>query len=964
MRIIYSFLLTVFLTGTLSASPEWTISPGTCEAGGLHLAEKNEAPGLYFISQGISSASIPWIVGTEPFEFQCSIEITKGREAAWRWPGVAVSIASGIPGSMGDDDIALSLSVHQQGIICAVRKSGLYRAGEKRPNVWHFQDASASPRYILNMGGAGGHDYSLKWPTKSLAGTRVHFQLRRDTDNALHFSVWYENKIGTPWWTGTWQLPQNLARIPLRHLSVTTVLNPNSYKIPALPIREVDEMRGRIFDLRGRILSRSPDHNIAWFCQPDQQLQHHYLLQRLEPREASPEGGDEVVLVGNGFDENVSVTINQKPAAIVSVINKNRLQIRVPPGVPGPANVTVKRGSVTFKGSPSFGYAPHPHLWFTSETLNQLKDKFTLPQFKEYRRLILDKATAPRTELGRYGAPNHAAIIHAYLWAYLLRGERRYEEKLEEALEALLTGTDELPRETHGAPGRRHRILDIDEFMCHNAEAVATVYDALFKELTPEKRSQCIRYLDRHLDYYRDRIKAHDWWYANNPSNTVAVGNGCLGITALALRYSTPPAEDLVTKAVETISSRYRGIADDGGCIEGALYWDYGFTYQLLFGHALKTTTGDDRGLLSQERIKKVPEFVKTQLGGSGRFFTFNDTQPWLTGAGVCASLGSQLDNNLLRWLADKTIHEAATGGTEVFTRPQFYAFAFRARDLKPAPAGFPGVPLADFLPVLNWGVLRSDNSFTPGLVVGVKGRGGATTHHAQEDAGGFVIDARGESLLIDPGYYQGKATAHSVLLFEGKGPHSRGRAAITKAETTDKWRSLVLDAKGAYKDRKLKHYRRVFLLYGDKAALVLDDIKTEAKHAVQCHYQCGHAAKVLPDLRSAVIEGKETSLLVKTFGPNLQLNVEGPLDFGRSWVFAQSHEFSWHRLTGSFSFSQNTSPLVTVFLPFDRSASVPQCEASYNPDRITVTLPGGMTAEFLKEAAGWRFVKNRRKEQ
>jgi hypothetical protein len=193
------------------------------------------------------------------------------------------------------------------------------------------------------------------------------------------------------------------------------------------------------------------------------------------------------------------------------------------------------------------------------------------------------------------------------------------------------------------------------------------------------------------------------------------------------------------------------------------------------------------------------------------------------------------------------------------------------------------------------------------------------------------------------------------VLLFDGKGPDPRGLASITETGTKGKWRRLCLDAAKAYKEPPLKHYRRLFVLYGEKAALVLDDITSDANHSVQSQYQCGHAAKVLPDLRSAVIEGKEIHMLVKTFGPDLQLDVEGPLDFGRSWVFAQSEEFSWHRITGSFS-SPDPNPLITVFLPFEKTAPAPECRASYDADRITVTLPDGTSAEFRKGKQGWRF--------
>jgi hypothetical protein len=320
---------------------------------------------------------------------------------------------------------------------------------------------------------------------------------------------------------------------------------------------------------------------------------------------------------------------------------------------------------------------------------------------------------------------------------------------------------------------------------------------------------------------------------------------------------------------VETIREKYQGMAADGGCVEGNLYWDYGLTYQLLFGHALLHATGDDRGLLANETLARVPEFVETQLGGDGRLFTFNDTQPWLTGLAVCADLGSRLDNDLLRWLADRTAREATTGGTEVFTRPQFYALAFRARDAKPGPSEFPGVPTVEHLRVLQWGVLRSDGAaLRPGLVLGIKGRGGPTTHHAQEDLGSFVLHARGEVLLLDPGYYQGDASAHSLPLVDGRGPDRRGSATITEAGERGPWRWMTVDATDAYGGTGVQRLRRLFVMNGDRATILLDDLVSERPARTRCQLQCAHATTTTPDGHGAVVLGERTKLLVRTFGP------------------------------------------------------------------------------------------------
>ena len=68
-------------------------------------------------------------------------------------------------------------------------------------------------------------------------------------------------------------------------------------------------------------------------------------------------------------------------------------------------------------------------------------------------------------EIGQVGTSSHAAILHAYLWAYFLSEKPDYKNRLMEAVDALLLGSDRLPAMEHGHPGRRRQALRVDSFM-------------------------------------------------------------------------------------------------------------------------------------------------------------------------------------------------------------------------------------------------------------------------------------------------------------------------------------------------------------------------------------------------------------------------------------------------------------------------------------------------------------------
>jgi hypothetical protein len=1003
---------------------EWKIAHAGGDAPGIVRKAGSERPGLHFVTQGLATASAPWDIGAEPFEFSFEIQFDYGSKRPWRWPGIMIGLASAAPEDMDEEDVTIFAGAIAQGVITGVRTGPFFDGHEVRPGVWRWTGRNASPRYALNMGGAGGHDYSVQWPSKRVDGLKLRFEIARTADDAVSLTVYHPHSNGRPWWTGQWPLPEELQEIPLSHLIVKTVVGPEVTGDPDKRIREIDEYRGRVFGIQGRkangpqwprierleakpgpladgstltlfgkgfaagttveingqrvqdaifVSEQQLDITLA-HLQPGQfntlavvhpsGLAADYpagipagrFVARIEPREALPEGGDMVTLAGGGFDESTAVTIGGVEAAVVRRQGPSRLQVRVPASTQvGPAKVEVTgSGGEVFGGEPNFGYAPHPYVWFDEAGLARLREKFNSPAMANYRRLIIQYANRPEEEIGKIGQPNHSAILHAYLWAYLLTGEAEYKTRLMTSLDELLVGSDRFPSGVFGHPGQLRQQVKFDEFWCHNAEAVATIYDTLFAELAPRRRTQLLVYLDRAQAYYIDRVKRRDWWYWNNPSNTVAVGNGCGGIVAIALRHCTPSSAEAVDLGVDAIMERYRGIAEDGGCVEGNLYWDYGFTYQLMFGVALENATGDDRGLLSQPRYEKTPDFVKTQLGGAGRMLVFNDTQPWLTGVGVSALFGGRLDDDLLRWFADETVAAAANQTTRVFTRPQFYSLAFRVRDAKPAPAQFPGVPTVAYLPTLNWGVLRSDEqAWKQGLVVGVKGRDGATTHHAQEDLSGFTLDARGEALLIDPGYYQGNADKHSLPLIDGAGPNRRGRALIEDATACQDWRTMTVDASDAYKD-KAERMRRVLVMHKDEAVIVLDDIVPKAGGRITHHLQCGTPANIdQGDASAAVVQGNQTWLTVRLFGPSVSLSCDGPLDFDRSWVYAEE-ETTWYRLSGEYTAEQG-KPLVTVLLPHNKDTAAPEVTCEYKSKEIRVKLPGGETVVFAETATGWK---------
>lgn len=993
----------------------WTIATNP-ETQGLRWYKENERPGFTFLARSLPAymktgdyAYAAWPVGTRPFELNWDVTLDQAFSQTWFYPGVAVALSSAPADKMTEKDISVTIAVNFAGVACSVRQGDLY---ELCKGPYPAPNSSMGDRQLSNTAERRGDIPSISWPDRYVDGTKLSLRITRDENSLLTFTV-YNSQLPEgatkPWDVERWQMPQYIAQIPLNYIVIK--------RIPVLSVHQGYAgfiYRGTVNNIQGRLLSAaaaphvtgytpgkpvlnssvpiilqgegftrmtqvriagkagkvhyiSPKElrvilpalpvNMRYPCEirnADGQttdlsdgLPYGRLLERVEPHEALPVGGDIVTLLGAGFEKNTTVLVGGKQAEIVQLINAGKMKVRVPAGNAGQTAVVLSTGKIPFVGSPNFGYAGHPYLHFNQQDLPALRKKFTDPQFADYHAVILrngQQGLETKLPITSDFFNSGTALIDELLWAYLLTGDTVYKDKL------LLVLTDAVKQRSFA------------DFHLMTVTSMSAAYDALFAELTPEERTMLQDYLDKALSAYLRLAHGGDWFLGagSNVSNTVAVSN-CGGMmVALSLLNSVPEAKEAVDLAARN-ALRYRDgcLAPDGGCVEGTLYWDYGMTYYLMLGNALRNVTGDDRGLLTNPRVQANPNFLEMILGGDGQMITFNDTQPWLTGMAICAWHDAQSENQLARWMADRMAHELATGGLRVNERPQFFSYAFLWRSEKPAATTFPGIPTVAVLKSMQWGTLRSESAFQPKLVVGVKGSTGQLTHHAQNDLGSFVIQANGEAFVIDPGYYQSEATAHSLPLIDGQGPNITG-AAITDSGELGTLRWMTLDATNGYGIATTR-VRRTFVLCGNQALVVLDDLlpATNAPGIVTTQIQAGQKTVVETDQRSALITGKNSLLQLHVFGPKIALQANGPRDFAASWVFqemAKAGQVAWFSITGKYTIDEKT-PLITIFTPTLTTQKAPAVDVQYQDDVIRVQA-GDQLLKFSKSPSGWSLVK------
>jgi|GEM_PF-1458763 len=613
--------------------------------------------------------------------------------------------------------------------------------------------------------------------------------------------------------------------------------------------------------------------------------------------------------------------------------------------------------------------AVHPSVFYTKETLADLRAKFGDRAFADYRTILLREASPEKVdEKLSGGTPAMSSALAAVTWAYVLTGDELYWPRILKVIDRLTSATDGLKQKQHGWPGMKRQHLSIDEFNGHNLEAAATAYDCLYDKLDPTRRTRILRMLNRGIDYYLGRIRGNDWWYRNNPSNTIGVGNGLNGVVALVMRaYRPEDSKRAIDSAVETISTRYVGVADDGGCLEGNMYWNYGMSYPIWFGYALRHVEGDDRGLLTSPKMIGAENYLKLQLGGDGRMLCFNDTQPWLSGWLVCSHAGSANDIPLLRKAADHMAEKFAAGPTfGEQTRGQFAISAFLGRDRTPAPRDWPALPTIHVVDSINEGVLRSDGALVPAMVTGVKGKGKLSTHHANEDQGSVVVYARGELFLIDPGYFNGGATDHTVpILGEYVSRQSwdpRAEAVIVDRFEQGTLRSMTVDASRAqriiagasHNDPPKGVVRRVIVQAADRGVVWLDDIEASgAASRVTAQYQCGFPVEIDEQGATCLVTGEKSDLRITVDGPTVKLTDDGLREFHENnWVYGKKG-VQWHSVRNIYQ-ADPARPLITICQPVEKNRTPPRAEIRRSGDRIEVKIDGATPIVFTRVDGRW----------
>jgi len=173
---------------------------------------------------------------------------------------------------------------------------------------------------------------------------------------------------------------------------------------------------------------------------------------------------------------------------------------------------------------------------------------------------------------------------------------------------------------------RREKYTYVDLFSAETATQLA--HTLLFLEdKLPDEIKKRIRYevkkrvMQPYLFYSEEK---YGWVQGRN--NWTGVCAGSIGECFIILEDN----EQILRKAIALVTNQLarflkNGFAEDGGCLEGISYWNYGLTHYVSFGELLYEATEGNVNIMQNPRLYQIAFYPYVVYLGNGQFASFSD---------------------------------------------------------------------------------------------------------------------------------------------------------------------------------------------------------------------------------------------------------------------------------------------------------------------------------------------------
>ncbi|MBM3472338.1 MAG: DUF4962 domain-containing protein [Armatimonadetes bacterium] len=583
---------------------------------------------------------------------------------------------------------------------------------------------------------------------------------------------------------------------------------------------------------------------------------------------------------------------------------------------------------------------PHPRIWVTVDSLLALRSLIAGPLKADWDALLTrlnaakgaELATEPKTK-GKWRNPSpkdlenndaifetaskEAWLVRDFAFVALVSGDQAYADEAKRRALSLAAW------DVKGSTG----YVSHDQAFREILLSLALVEDWLPQSLTEEEKqkvSQAVIARGNELHSVLSTGLRPINLYPLSSHGQTAVG--FLTVVALAVAGDTAEADEWLRFALPTAVGLFAPWAgDDGGWMQGETYWKRSapFTFELF--DALKTTAGIDLYQLPWTRnTAKYKTYMQPPYSTRGGFGDGPEMPPDAGDRLAMWRLASALNDPRAAWYAANVT--APTAEVTVFD------LLWHDPNIQPqAPESLP--PSAAFM---DSGLFAMDSSLVDPRGVRIRGRASrfGSFNHAHADQGHFTLEAFGEPLLIDAGYYDfyrsphassfSRTTlAHNTLLVNGNlGQRTDDITARGKIESflhTQAVDTALVQAAEAYPPQLLESYRRRFVFLRPDRLVIFDRVEAPQKARYAWLLHSLEQPTLDAAASTALIRKGSAAALVGAFGP-------GKLAWSTSKAFPKNPRFTetdvaapaqWHTSIKSATATE-AEDLILLVLPFE----------------------------------------------
>lgn len=255
-------------------------------------------------------------------------------------------------------------------------------------------------------------------------------------------------------------------------------------------------------------------------------------------------------------------------------------------------------------------------------------------RFSDYHKFVTEGSRKPHANrTGQY-----FKRLSTFFFCYMLTKDEKYIEPLVDVMWQICdmeTWASNAHVKEEASVLERRRFLEL--VSCgigyKMAEALYYVGDK-FPELAYRRIKEEIRF--RIVDCFLEKTGENDYWWYTASNNWSAV---CISMVFGTFLYvaDEEEIEAVLPRCLKTAQCFIDGMPDDGCCLEGNSYWNYGFSHYCVFAEFVREFTNGKIDLFTDEKVHRIAHFQSRVAINETQCISFSDAgskyapSAWLT---------------------------------------------------------------------------------------------------------------------------------------------------------------------------------------------------------------------------------------------------------------------------------------------------------------------------------------------